>query len=194
MKKILYIFIFTIIATSAMAQTSMMSWQYSMGFATGNLKEYTSPVSFRGVTYNYNKMVESGAAIGLELGWNVFYEEKGYGTYTTGNVDYSGKQWRYSNNAPILFTISYFKNPDENVTPFAGIGVGTMYSERRTTMGAYNFTGDGWHFELKPEVGLMYNTEGASLSLSAKYYYGFKAGDLPAEGFFTVNVGFVVKR
>jgi outer membrane protein len=139
-------------------------------------------------------MVESGAAIGLELGWNVFYEEKGYGTYTTGNVDYSGKQWRYSNNAPILFTISYFKNPDENVTPFAGIGVGTMYSERRTTMGAYNFTGDGWHFELKPELGIMYNTEGASLALSAKYYYGFKAGDLPAEGFFTINVGFVVKR
>jgi hypothetical protein len=143
MKKALYIFIFTIIATSAMAQSSMMSWQYSMGFATGNLKEYTSPVSFRGVTYNYSKMVESGAAIGLELGWNVFYEEKGYGTYTTGNVDYSGKQWRYSNNAPILFTISYFKNPDENVSPFAGIGVGTMYSERRTTMGAYNFTADG---------------------------------------------------
>jgi hypothetical protein len=194
MKKALYIIIFTIIATSAMAQSSMMSWQYSMGFATGNLKEYTSPASFRGVTYNYNKMVESGAAIGLELGWNVFYEEKGYGTYTTGNVDYSGKQWRYSNNAPILFTLSYFKNPEENVTPFAGIGIGTMYSERRTTMGAYNFTADGWHFELKPELGIMYNTEGASLALSAKYYYGFKAGDLPAEGFFTINVGFVVKR
>jgi hypothetical protein len=194
MKKALYIFIFTIIVTSAMAQSSMMSWQYSMGFPTGNLKEYTSPVSFRGVTYNYNKMVETGLAIGLELGWNVFYEEKGYGTYTTGNVDYSGKQWRYSNNAPILFTLSYFKNPDESVTPFAGLGVGTMYSERRTTMGAYNFIGDGWHLELKPELGILYNREGASLSVSAKYYYGFEAGDLPAEGFFTLNVGFVVKR
>ena len=194
MKKALYIFIFAITATSAMAQGSMMSWQYSMGFATGNLKEYTSPASFRGVTYNYNKMVESGAAIGLELGWNVFYEEKGYGTYTSGDVDYSGKQWRYSNNAPILFTLSYFKNPDGSVTPFAGIGVGTMYSERRTTMGSYNFIGDGWHFELKPELGFLYNMQGASLAVSAKYYYGFAAGDLPAEGFFTINVGFVVKR
>jgi hypothetical protein len=61
-------------------------------------------------------------------------------------------------------------------------------------MGAYTFTGDGWHFELKPELGIMYNTEGASLAISGKYYYGFKAGDLPAEGFFTINVGIVIKR
>ena len=27
--------------------------------------------------------------------------------------------------------------------------------------------------------------------LTPKYYYGFKAGDLPAQGYFTINVGFV---
>jgi hypothetical protein len=40
----------------------------------------------------------------------------------------------------------------------------------------------------------MYNTEGASLAISGKYYYGFKAGDLPAEGYFTINLGVVIKR
>jgi hypothetical protein len=108
MKKALYILLFTVLASSAMAQTSMMSWQYSIGFATGSMHDYTSPVSWRGVTYNYNHMVETGASVGLEFGWNVFYEAKSYATYTgNNNVDYSGKQYRYSNNAPILFTIGY---------------------------------------------------------------------------------------
>jgi hypothetical protein len=194
MKKTLYILLFTLFASSAMAQNSMMSWQYSVGFASGDLHDYVAPVSWRGVTYNYNHMVETGAAIGLEIGWNVFYEEKGYGTYSYKNLDYSGKQYRYSNNVPLLFTLSYFVHPDDMVTPFAGLGIGTMYSERKTAMGAYTFTADAWHFAMKPEVGIMYNTEGASLALSAKYYYGFKAGDLPAEGYFTVNLGIVVKR
>lgn len=194
MKKTLYILLFTVLASSAMAQNSMMSWQYSIGFASGDLHDYVSPVSWRGVTYNYNHMVETGASIGLELGWNVFYDEKPYDTYTRGDWDYTGKQYRYSNNVPMLFTIGYYVNPDDAVTPFGNIGIGTMYSERKTAMGAYTFTSDGWHFEMKPELGIMYNTEGASLALSAKYYYGFKAGDLPAEGFFTINVGIVVKR
>jgi hypothetical protein len=194
MKKILYILLFTVLATSAMAQNSMMSWQYSIGFASGDLHDYVSPVSWRGVTYNYNHMVETGASIGLEVGWNVFYEEKPYDTYSSRGWDYTGKQFRYSNNVPLLFTIGYYKGLDNPVTPFAQFGIGTMYSERRTAMGAYTFTADAWHFELKPELGIMYNTEGASLALSAKYYYGFKAGDLPAEGFFTINVGIVVKR
>ena len=105
MKKTLYILLFTVLATSAMAQNSNMAWQYSVGFSTGDLHDYVSPVSWRGVTYNYNRMVETGASLGLEIGWNVFYEEKAYDTYTRGDWDYSGKQYRYSNNVPLLFTI-----------------------------------------------------------------------------------------
>lgn len=194
MKKVIYIFVFTLIASSAVAQSSFMSWQYSMGFSSGDLHKFVAPVSFRGFTYNYNKMVETGASVGLELGWNVFYEAKEYATYTRGNYDYSGKQYRYSNNVPLLFTVGYYLHPDEKVSPFVQAGVGTMYSERVTSMGQWTFTQDGWHFELKPELGIMYSTEGASIALSAKYYYGFAAGDLPAEGFFTINVGFVIKR
>ena len=194
MKKAIYILLFAALSCTAAAQNSMMSWQYSVGFATGSLHDYIAPVSWRGVTYNYHRMVETGASIGVELGWNVFYEAKPNTTYSKGNVDYTGKQWRYSNNAPLLFTIGYFVHPDDEITPFAGFGIGTMYSERRTDMGAYTFTSDGWHFELKPELGLMYNTEGSSIALSAKYYYGFKTADLPSEGFFTINLGLVIKR
>jgi hypothetical protein len=29
------------------------------------------------------------------------------------------------------------------------------------------------------------------LIVASKYYYGFKAGDLPAQGYFTINTGLV---
>ena len=176
MKKTLYIILFTVFASSAIAQNSMMSWQYSMGFATGDLKDYTSEASFRGVTYNYNWMVETGASIGLEIGWNVFYDQRPYDTYTRGDWDYSGKQYRTSNNVPLLFNVGYYVNPDDIITPFAGLGIGTMWSERYTTMGSYGFTQTGWHFELKPELGIMYNTEGASLAISSNIITDLKQG------------------
>jgi outer membrane protein W len=194
MKKVLYILLFAVIASSALAQESMMSWQYSMGFGTGDLHDFIKPASFRGVTFNYNKFIKPGVAVGFEIGWNTFYEQKDYATYTSGNFDYSGKQWRYSNQVPLLFNAGYYMSPDEQLTPFVGFGIGTIFSERRTDMSQYIFTLDAWHFALKPELGVLYNTDGASLSLSSKYYYGFKTGDLPAEGFFTINVGLVIKR
>jgi opacity protein-like surface antigen len=194
MKKVLYILLFAVLASSANAQETYVSWQYSMGFGSGDLHSYINPASFRGVTFNYSKFVKPGVALGFELGWNVFYEKKPFDTYTTGNFSYSGKQWRHSNNVPMLFTAGYFLNTDDKITPFAGLGIGTMYTERRTDFGTYAFTNDAWQFAMKPELGIIFQTDGASLLLSSKYYYGFKGGDLPAQSYFTLNVGLLFRK
>jgi len=92
MKKVLYIIVFIALATSAMAQESFMSWQYSIGFGSGDLKDFVGKTSWRGVTYNYSKLVNDGVSIGLEIGWNAFYEEKEAALYTRGDWDLYGKQ------------------------------------------------------------------------------------------------------
>jgi hypothetical protein len=194
MKKVLYVLLFTVMASSSLAQVSFVSWQYSMGFGSGDLHSFINPVSFRGVTFNYNKFVKASVAVGFEVGWNTFYEKKSWDTYTTGNFSYSGKQYRYSNSVPLLFTASYYIHPDEDFIPFAGLGAGTMYTENRTDFGIYSFTNDAWQFALKPELGIIFKTDGASLSLSSKYYYGFKGGDLPARSYFTINIGLVFRK
>lgn len=194
MKKVLYILLFTVIASSAMAQESFVSWQYSMGFGSGDLHSFINPVSFRGITFNYNKFVKPGVAVGFETGWETFYEKKSWDTYTIGNFTYSGKQYRYSNSVPLLFTASYYMNPDENLIPFAGIGIGTMFTEQRTDFGTYTFTNDALQFALKPELGIIVKTGAVNLSLSAKYYYGFEGGDLPATSYYTINIGLVFRR
>src|SRR6478735_7886331 len=175
MKKILFI-IFSVVASSAFAQ-SLTSVQYTMGFGSGDLGDFISKPSFRGFTVDFRKLVQPNVGVGFELGWNTFYEAKSYDTYTIGTLSYSGKQYRYNNQFPALFAVDYYFQPDTKINPFAGLGLGTMYSLRHTDMGQYSLKQDAWHFALRPEIGvLMEVTPDVSLAVTGKYYYGFQAG------------------
>ncbi len=55
---------------------------------------------------DFQKMVQDNIGVGVSVGWNVFYEELDYDTYTLDNVSLSGKQWRYSNHIPILASVN----------------------------------------------------------------------------------------
>ena len=137
-------------------------------------------------------LVSSDVGVGVDIGWNVFYDEIPAAEYTNKKLTYYGKQWRYSNHFPMLVAADYYVNPSEMIVPFVGLGVGTMYSLQNTDMGQYTFEKTAWHFVLRPEVGVIFNAaSGVGFKISSKYYYGFKAGDLPAQGYATINVGFV---
>ena len=192
MKKILIIAVLALSFATAYSQRSITSFQYSVGFGTGNMHDFISAASFRGFTIDYRSMVNQNIGVGVDIGWNVFYDEMPDAVYEYNNITYAGKQWRYSNEFPILGAVDYYLKPDANVVPYVGLGLGTMYSLQNTDMGTYTFEKDAWHFTLRPEIGLMIEpAPGVGLNVVGKYYYGFKAGDLPAQGFFTLNFGFV---
>jgi outer membrane protein len=191
MKKII-VFALLIYSLAAAAQNSVTTIQYSMGFGTGDLGSYINKASFRGFIIDYRKMVQPNIGVGVDMGWNVFYEEKPYDTYTSGSNDISGKQFRYNNQFPMLVAADYYLSPGEKINPFAGIGIGTMYSLRNTDMGTWTLEQNAWHFALCPEAGVLLNIKpGLDFSLSAKYYHGFKSGDLSAQSYFALNLGFV---
>ena len=193
MKKI-FIILLSAVALSSSGQ-SLTALQYSIGFGTGDLGDFVSPASFRGFTIDYRKLVNPNIGVGFEVGWNVFYEEKAYDTYTVGTVSYSGKQYRYNNQFPMLFAADYYLKPGEDINPFAGLGIGTMYSLRNTDMGQYTVEEDAWNFALRPEIGVLFAANpDMSLSVTGKYYYGFEAGDLPAQSYFALSLGFVFTK
>ena len=176
-------------------QGSLVALQYSVGFGTGDMHDYIGNTSWRGFTFDYRSMVQSNLGVGLDMGWNVFYEEMPDAVYEYENVTYSGKQWRYSNHFPVLLAADYYVRKGEMVSAYAGLGAGIMYSLQNTDMGTYTFEKDAWHFAIRPELGVLIEAApGTSLTLASKYYYGFKAGDLPAQAYLTVNVGFVFTR
>lgn len=192
MKKIFISALFTVFAVTAFSQNGITALTYSMGFSTGSLHDHIAAPSFRGFTIDYRKLVQPNVGVGVDIGWNVFYEELADGTYDYRNLTLSGKQWRYSNHFPMLVAGTYYLKPDEKISGFAGFGLGTMYTLQNTDMSLYTLENDAWQFAIRPELGILIKgAPGLAFNVSSKYYYGFKGGDLPAQGFFTVNVGFV---
>ncbi len=195
MKKLIFSVVIVCASGSVLAQQSLTAFTYSMGFGTGDLGDYIGQASFRGATLDYRRFIQPAVGLGFDLGWNVFYEERPYDTYEYGGVSLSGKQFRYSNHVPILLAADFFFKPGEKVNPFAGMGIGTMYSRRNTDMNLYTVEQDNWSFVMRPEAGVWLDLQpGFGLMAVAKYYTGFAAGDLETQSYFTFNVGFVFSK
>ncbi len=191
MKKILII-IFSFACLNTFAQGNIVNIQYAIGFGTGDLGDFIGSPSFRGFVFDYRNKINDNVGLGLEVGWNVFYEESDYDTYTKDNLSLTGKQWRYNNQLPMLFAADYYFSPDQTVNPFAGLGIGTMYSRRNTDMGTYSIEEEAWHFALRPELGVIYEvSSGFGLAATAKYYIALESGDLPTQSYVSLNLGLV---
>jgi hypothetical protein len=193
MKKLIALVIFCSVVsmTSVFSQVEgHISIQYDMSFGTGDLGEYISAPSFRGASAQYRYPVAHNILIGIDAGWNVFYERLDYDSYTSGTITLTGVQYRYQNEVPLLACADYVFNPDNDFQPYIGLGIGTIYSERNTAMGIWVLEDNPWQFALKPEVGMLYKfASGGAFKLGLKYYTGM-GGDIGTQGYFTVSAGF----
>ena len=192
MKKLTLLFLI-LCAGSAYAQRNSFSFEYSMGFGTGDLGDFNKKASFRGIALEWHKYLQPAVAVGFEVGWNVFYNPLPSDTYTSGTASLTGKQYRYQSQFPILATVNYYMVSGSKIKPFAGLGVGTMFSRRNLDMATYTFQQDAWHFAIRPEIGLLFemNSE-TSAYLGFKYNLGLQAGDLAQDQtFLGINVGFI---
>ena len=112
MKKIQYTLAILLISAVTMLQAQSNTYMtYSMGFGMGDLGNFISKTSFRGAAIDYRKLVQPNVGVGFNLGWNVFYEDKAFDTYTSGTESLSGRQFRYSNHIPMLLNADYYLNP-----------------------------------------------------------------------------------
>jgi len=193
MKKIIFLMIFgSLLATTKSfgQQDSYMSVQYSVSFGMGDMSDYISKASWRGILLEYRGYVNSNLFAGIDAGWNVFYEKKDYDTYSQGTETLSGIQYRYQNQVPLLATLDYIIKPDNALKPYVGLGIGTMYSGRATDMNLYRLETNSWQFAMKGELGLLYEVSySSSIKFAVKYYNGFKTGKLDNQGFLSLNLG-----
>ena len=91
-----------------------------------------------------------------------------------------------------MLTLDYYHDKEAIVTPFAGLGIGTIYSDRDIDMGLYRSENDAWQFGLQPEVGILYDiNEQLDFKISGKYFQGFSTSELDGQSYFSLNVGLV---
>jgi hypothetical protein len=194
MKKIYLILMLILVSSSyrIIAQQNLFSIQYSVGFATGDFNKFISTPSWRGATVSFHNMVLPNLGIGTEIGWNTFYKETDYDTYTQGTVSLSGKQYRYCTSVPMLASFNYYIKPDELVNPYIGLGIGTEYTGNNLDMGLYTLEENAWHFALRPELGVIFSPSGdVGIIFSVKYYNAFKTKDIGTRNYFSTNLGLV---
>jgi hypothetical protein len=175
----------------ARAQNGGFTVSYPIAFPMGNLHDYISKTSFRGISFEFNKKVKPQVTVGLETGWNVFYDNAGEQEYKDQTATITGKQYRYTNSVPILVGAKYHpETGNKNIAPYVGAGLGTLYSNRATDFGLYRITNETWQFCIRPEAGLVFKTSsGVNPFVGVKYYWAFNSDDLDAQSFLSLNVG-----
>jgi hypothetical protein len=194
MKKIIFLPLIILLLCSKIgySQAENFSLYYSMGFPMGKLSDHIENVSFRGMGFDMKFFTNDNVALGFGMTWSTFYNSLPYDTYTSGTLSVSGKQYRYFNSLPIHAYASYYLGMEEApIRPFASLGIGTAYNEKRTEMGVFMVEDKGWLFSIQPEVGVLLKaTDYNSLLISAKYNAPFKSSAIDSYPYLSLNVGF----
>jgi hypothetical protein len=165
--------------------------EYPIAVATGDLHDYINNPSFRGFNFGYRNMVDNNRAVGLDIGWQTFFEQKDLATYTDGTASLTGVQYRYTNCFTASLQVDQVFADGKDIRPFLGIGAGTMYARRTLDMGLYRLERDPWQFMLQPEAGVsLYLQNGSALILSANYYWGFKTKELEAQSYMAFGIAY----
>ena len=196
MKKIFSIIIALIFTSQVVSAqehgSNLVSLQYSMGFSMGDLNKYISNPSFMGILLDYKFMATDNAYAGIEIGGNLFYEKKDYATYTKETMTLTGTQWRYVSVMPLIVNAGYIWKTASDFSPYAGIGIGTIYHEVELDIGIYEFTRNQWQFAVKPELGVIYKPmPEMGIQVGLKSYNGFKTENSSAINFMALNIGIV---
>jgi len=193
MKTLKYFFTLALItlALGANAQ-SKSNLHYSIGIPMGDTKDFISKTSWRGVLFEYEKLIQPNIGVGFQFGWNTFYEAKPRGTYIIENGAITSNQYRYLNSIPLQVTGKYyFTGDDSNVRPFIGLGAGTNYMEQRNDNGLFSAVDKGWVMALTPKAGVLFPfSYSASLSVSLDYNMTFETSKVPQQSWLGINVGF----
>jgi len=158
--------------------------EYSIAVPVGDLRDFINDPSFRGFNFGYRNMVDNNVALGVDIGWQTFFEKKNLATYYDGTAALTGTQYRYTNCFTASMQADYVWGDGKDLRPFIGAGLGTFYCRRTLDMGLYRLEKRPWQFLIQPEAGIsLYLANGNALILSTNFYWGMKTKELESQSF-----------
>ena len=195
MKKTLLYIAFVLATTVSYGQSSIFHLTYDTGLPLGELADYTSNFSGRGMSFNGRGFVSENFAIGGSFSWQVFREKTDdLIRFSDGDTEFdvSGVQVRYVNSLPMLVTFHYYSGFDGEVRPYFGLGTGAYRMLQRLEIGLVAFESNTWNYGLAPEVGVYIpvGLGNTGFNLGARYHYILSAKDSPTYQYVNLYVGF----
>lgn len=201
MKKILIIAL-CLFGLSPLLKAQLLNLNYQISLPMNQVKDFTDKASFRGFDLEYHHFLAEQFSLGAAIGWDVYYKDK---KNATGNFRFNGNdniytitgnQYRYINFVPMLaIGRYYFTDRSTAVRPYAGLGLGTSWTEKRLEVGQYASTISRWQFAMAPELGMYIPvTDQFAFNVGARYYYATKAahGRVPEIQQFSFNFGIIL--
>ncbi len=198
MRKYILPVLMTIILISAQSTSnaqdnikSLFSYNYGMGFATGDLKSYIDKKLFDGFSIEGRYFINKNLSFGLNLGYNDFRKYFDRAVYSTPSGNDSYVQTRYFNTVPVLATGFYYLSSISAFKPYAGIGIGAFVSNYQKYRGTNELKHTKTSFGLRPEIGTLISLRnGLGLIVSGRYNYAtYSYAEFSSLNYFELNFG-----
>ncbi len=183
-----------LLPSSGYAQRWYTGLTYDVSFPTGDLKEYTDEISWRGFGMTFRTAMKEDVTVGATLGWHVFYERTNE-TLQLESGAASGTQDRYVNAFPMMLNAHYYLGDRGGTRPFIGMNFGGMYVSQRFDMGIRVLERDSFEWAMAPEVGVAVPLQrNTLLLLAAKYNVALSGESIAGRnfevGYWGISVGF----
>lgn len=170
---------------------TLFSYNYGLGFATGDLKSYIDKKLFDGFSIESRFFINKNVSVGLNVGYNDFRKYFDRDVYPTGSGNSSYVQTRYFNTVPVLATGFYYLNSISAFKPYAGIGLGAYVSNYQKYYSTLESKHTKTSFGLRPEIGTLIKLRsGLGLIVSGRYNFAtYSYQEFSSLNYFELNFG-----
>lgn len=196
MKKIKIIFSLLILSVCAQAQFGY-SWRmnYDVAIPMGQFSsDYINQSSWRGISIDNRWEIQPNLTVGFNLGWQVFSQRFNNvtQTFSGGRTTVNGTQFRFVNTYPIQANAHYYFGYEFGIRPWAGISMGTAFTDQRTQVGFIELKATSWSFALTPQVGvdIPISSDNTAFTLNVSYNYFMQNQVSYNYSFLVIGAGF----
>jgi len=173
--------------------SAIWNFDYSMGFAVGDFRDFIDEPSFRGFFMDGRGMINEKFSIGGGMGWNIYNQSYDRATYEFEGGALTGQKWNYFFQMPLFVNAHYYFTHQGAIQPRVGISTGGYYTEYEIQMGTFSLYDKEWVFGFTPEIEVYvpFGTSHWGMSVSGKYNYLFY-NDNRIDGLqnFSLDIGF----
>ncbi|MCK5338064.1 MAG: hypothetical protein KAJ50_04595 [Bacteroidales bacterium] len=156
MKKTIILSLIILAAAGSGFSQSIYSLSYELATPMGDMRNFISKTSFRGLSGSADWYLNSRITVGGTVQWNGFYEKDERHTWNFDGGSVTANAWKEFYIISLMANSKYYFVDDEEggmFAPYIGLGVGTMYVDQNAQIGKYEFKETYWRFALAPEVG-----------------------------------------
>jgi outer membrane protein len=151
------IFLATAILISVLCQgqakgTSLFDFNWGPGSTIGH--SFVKGFATSGGDIGYSVFIKKNLALGLDLGWNNYWQYKPTATYQFKTGAATTDLYQYLFTLPVTATVTKYFHPGKVFSPYLKGGIGAEYSEQNLYYNIFQTTHSNWGFVANHEVGV----------------------------------------